>query len=145
MSEGSQASEGLAQEGAPTSSDAEDEVQGEADPQRDVKQLRKSWQFASVVQFCRIFAEGLKLRAFSADYLEASLVNPEGHRMFLSELMFKLLRSNAALPYTEKDSEIWEDLLRQKMNSRWWDRWSENPLAGRDFFSISTKNRVRSP
>lgn len=68
--------------------------------------LRACWEGAAFLQFCRLFAAPLKLRAFSAEQLEAALLCPDDHTMFLGELLFKLLRRDTREPYTEKDARL---------------------------------------
>ena len=104
--------------------------------------LRSDWKFAAIVQFCRMFASTLRFKSFAADTLEAALLNPDNHRMFLSELVFKLLRADALQPYTEKDSEGWESLLYRKASARWPGQFDSHPLAGTTFFEITSTRRV---
>lgn len=104
--------------------------------------LRSDWKFAAIVQFCRMFASTLRFKSFAADTLEAALLNPDNHRMFLSELVFKLLRADASQPYTEKDSEGWESLLYRKVSARWPGQFDSHPLAGTTFFEITSTLRV---
>lgn len=105
--------------------------------------LRSSWKLAAVVQFSRMFAIPLKLKVFAADILESALITPDNHRMFLSELLFKLLRTDALQPYSEKDSELWEALLYKKMSARWSEHFEAHPLAGTTFYDITPSTRVR--
>lgn len=104
--------------------------------------LRSDWKFAAIVQFCRIFAIPLRLKSFAADTLESALLSPDNHRMFLSELLFKLLRADALQPYSEKDSEGWESLLYRKVSAKWPDQFDSHPLAGTSFFEITSAKRV---
>ena len=104
--------------------------------------LRSNWKFAAIVQFCRMFASPLRLRSFAADTLESALLTPDNHRMFLSELLFKLLRADASQPYSEKDSEGWESLLYRKVSAKWSDQFDTHPLAGTTFFEITSTERV---
>lgn len=105
--------------------------------------LRSDWKFAAIVQFCRIFAAPLRLKSFAADTLESALLTPDNHRMFLSELLFKLLRPDASQPYSEKDSEGWESLLYRKVSAKWTDHFDSHPLAGTTFFDTLSTRRVR--
>ena len=91
--------------------------------------LRASWEGAAFLQFCRLFAAPLKLRAFSAEQLESALLCPDDHTMFLGELLFKLLRRDTREPYTEKDAYAWEDLLRRKLDAQWPQAFTAPPHA----------------
>lgn len=104
--------------------------------------LRSDWKFAAIVQFCRMFAAPLRLKSFAADTLESALLTPDNHRMFLSELLFKLLRADASQPYSEKDSEGWESVLYRKVSAKWPDQFASHPLAGTTFFDITSTQRV---
>ena len=104
--------------------------------------LRSRWKFAAVVQFSRMFAIPLKLKVFAADILESALITPDNHRMFLSELLYKLLRADGLQPYSEKDSEAWEVLLFKKVSAKWPDHFDTHPLAGTTFYDITPSTRV---
>ena len=104
--------------------------------------LRSYWKFAAVVQFSRMFALSLKLKVFAADILESALIIPDNHRMFLSELLFKLLRADALQPYSEKDSETWETLLYKKLSAKWPEHFEAHPLAGTTFYDTTPSTRV---
>ena len=104
--------------------------------------LRSCWKFAAVVQFSRMFAVPLKLKVFAADILESALITPDNHRMFLSELLFKLLRPDALQPYSEKDSEAWETLLYKKLSAKWPEHFQTHPLAGTSFYDTTPSKRV---
>ena len=104
--------------------------------------LRSCWKFAAVIQVTRMFAAPLRLKAFAADILESALISPDNHRMFLSELLFKLLRADALQPYSEKDSEGWESLLYRKMSAKWAEHFDSHPLAGTTFYDITPTKRV---
>ena len=106
--------------------------------------LRASWEGAAFLQFCRLFAAPLKLRAFSAEQLESALLYPDDHTMFLGELLFKLLRRDTREPYTEKDAYAWEDLLRRKLDAQWPQAFTAHPMQGSDFFSLDPVSRVRA-
>ena len=113
--------------------------------ERDQDALQRSWQFAAVVQFCRMFGSFLRIRPFSADMLERALLEPSDHRMFLSELLCKLLRADTAAPYSERDCDAWEDLLSSKFQTSWRTAFVEaNPIADRGFYTISPLLRVLS-
>ncbi|KAK9843428.1 hypothetical protein WJX81_001990 [Elliptochloris bilobata] len=60
--------------------------EGHQPPNDPVHQLRTDWRFAGVIQFCRVFGAALKLRPFPADQLEAALLQPQEHSVFLQEL-----------------------------------------------------------
>lgn len=109
----------------------------------DVAAMRESWQFAAIIQFCRMFAPSLKLRGFSAELLESAMLDPDAHRVFLSELLYKLLRPDASQGFSEGDAAAWEHLLRKKLASHWREAFEEHPLAQRDFFEIASMTRVR--
>lgn len=104
--------------------------------------LRSCWKFAAVIQFSRMFAAPLRLKVFAADILESALINPDNHRMFLSELLFKLLRADALQPYSEKDSEGWESLLYRKVSAKWPEHFESHPLLGTTFYDITPTKRV---
>lgn len=104
--------------------------------------LRSCWKFAAVIQFSRMFAAPLKLKVFAADILESALISPDNHRMFLSELLFKLLRTDALQPYSEKDSEGWESLLYRKVSTKWPEHFESHPLLGTTFYDITPTKRV---
>lgn len=104
--------------------------------------LRSCWKFAAVVQFSRMFAAPLKLKVFAADILESALITPDNHRMFLSELLFKLLRADALQPYSEKDSEAWATLLYKKLSAKWPEHFQAHPLTGTTFYDTTPSTRV---
>ncbi|KAA6421434.1 MAG: hypothetical protein FRX49_08711 [Trebouxia sp. A1-2] len=104
--------------------------------------LRSCWKFAAVIQFSRMFATPLRLKVFAADILESALISPDNHRMFLSELLFKLLRTDALQPYSEKDSEGWESLLYRKVSTKWPEHFESHPLLGTTFYDITPTKRV---
>ncbi|RYY16675.1 MAG: AAA family ATPase [Alphaproteobacteria bacterium] len=111
----------------------------------DQDALQRSWQFAAVVQFCRMFGSILRIRPFSADMLERALLEPSEHRMFLSELLCKLLRPDTSAPYGERDCDSWEELLHKKFRTAWRTAFAEaNPLADQSFYTIAPLVRVRS-
>lgn len=135
--------------GAPADHDAtvdsaEFENQGtEAGPEKPTAPdaLRDSWQFAAVVQFCRLFGQALKIKPFSADLLERALEQPSAHTVFLSDLVYKLLRPGVE-PASEKDVEGWHDLLQRKLSCNWSLEFESNPLQGTDFNSVTPLVRV---
>lgn len=104
--------------------------------------LRASWQFASCVQFCRLFGQTLRIPRFSADQLERALLHPAGHNIFLSELGFKLLRLDVSQQPTEKELEEWQDLLSRRVNSNWHVSFESNPLQADSFFDVSPLTRA---
>ncbi|KAK9832938.1 hypothetical protein WJX74_002411 [Apatococcus lobatus] len=94
--------------------------------------------YTAVVQFCRMFGSLLRIRPFSADILERALLDPSEHRMFLSELLCKLLRPDTSAPFSERDCDAWEDLLHKKFRASWRASFVEaNPLADTGFYAIS--------
>ena len=84
----------------------------------------------------------LALKLFSADVLENSLLDPENHRMFLGELLFKLLRRASIHTYGDQHVDAWELLLPRKLFSMWRGYLASNPLEERDFYSITAEARV---
>ena len=109
----------------------------------DVTAMRSSWHFAAIIQFCRMFAPSLKLRGFPADLLESAMLDPDDHRVFLGELLFKLLRPDASQGFSEGDAAGWEQLLKRKVNAQWADAFDDNPLATQDFYDVVPMTRVR--
>lgn len=75
-----------------------------------VLSIHTSWQFAAIIQFCRIFGAQLGVKPFSADSLEKALLAPkEQAGRFWGEVIPKLLSrcgpvSNAATLSTWKPS-----------------------------------------
>lgn len=116
----------------------------QASPQDDLEALRTSWQFAAAVQFCRMFKSLLRIRPFSADIFERALLDPSAHRMFLSELLCKLLRPDTSAPYSEHDCEAWEELLTSRLRVLKLSYLSGNPLADRGFFAATPLDRVQN-
>ena len=104
--------------------------------------LRTCWQFACIVQFFRLFAGPLKLKPFSADYLEKALFSPSEFPAFLSELVHKLLRSDANAPYQDGDAASCWGQLQRKMSSQWRNHFTCNPLSKTTFNDISPLQRV---
>lgn len=107
-----------------------------------IQALRASWLFAAVVQFSRLFAAELRLRTFSADLLEESLLSPDDHRVFLADFVYKLVRTDSDKPVQEKDVELWEQLLHRKVAVHWKEAFKANPLFDRTFFDIAPQQRV---
>ena len=117
----------------------------QASPEADLDVLRRSWQFAAAVQFCRMFRTLLRIRPFSADIFERALLDPSGHRMFLSELLCKLLRPDTSAPYSEQDCDTWEELLHQRLRTSLRSAFVDgNPLADRGFYAITPSLRVHT-
>ena len=79
---------------------AEPGAEERAAPDDPVHELRTDWRFAAVIQFCRVFNAALKLRPFPADQLQAALLQPQEHSVFLQELVYRLLKNgqSALLP-----------------------------------------------
>ncbi len=118
----------------------------ESSPEAELDALRTSWHFAAIIQFCRMFKTLLRIRPFSADILERALLDPSGHRMFLSELLCKLLRPDTSAPYGEQDCDAWEDLLTQKFRASWRSAFADyNPLAEQGFYALSPSLKVWRP
>ncbi|KAK9815143.1 hypothetical protein WJX73_008682 [Symbiochloris irregularis] len=90
-----------------------------------------------------MFAPSLKLRGFSADLLESAMLDPDDHRVFLGELLYKLLRPDASQGFAEGDAAGWEHLLRRKLASQWSEAFEEHPLTQNDFFGTAPMTRVR--
>jgi len=104
--------------------------------------LRTDWRMAGVAQFCRVFG-CLKVRPFPADQLEAALLAPQDHSVFLQELVYKLLRADAQ-PFSLERSAAWEDLLQSRLDRSWRALgFAANPLADNgDFFLLTPGQRV---
>ena len=109
-----------------------------------VEVLRSSWEFGAILSFARCFAAPLSLRPFSGDLLEEALLDPDEHNMFLSELLFKLLRKDTREPYTEREAYSYEEMLRKKLEARWAEAFTANPLLGKDFYAVDPVTRVNS-
>ena len=95
------------------------------------------------MQFCRTMKTPLQLRPFSADQLEAALLEPDEHPMFLGELLYKLLKKERDEAYTEKAAFSWEPMLGRKLDAQWAQAFTAHPMANADFYSISPASRVR--
>jgi hypothetical protein len=120
----------------------DDAASGDAEEQEARNTLERDWKLPAVCQFCRTFQAALALaRSFSADVLEGALLRPDDHRVFLSELLYRLL-ARAGAPFGEAEQDVWEQLLRKKMLAQWHDAFDENPLEGRDFYTVSPAVRV---
>ena len=102
--------------------------------------IRGSWQFASLTQFCRMFAAPLKVKTFSADFLEKALMAPNDYQLWLSELCYKLLETREQC----NRQETWEKMLHDKMVKQWWDCFETNPLRTKGFFEVTPMKRVRT-
>lgn len=102
---------------------------------------RSSKQFL-VLQFCRLFSGALRHRPFSADQLEAALLEPDEHPMFLGELLYKLLKKERDEAYTEKAAFSWEPMLVRKLDAQWPQAFTAHPMANSDFYSINALSRV---
>lgn len=109
----------------------------------EVAALRSNWEFAAIIQFCRMFAQSLKLRGFSAELLESAVLDPDAHRVFLTELLYKLLRPDASQGYSEGDAAAWEHLLRRKLSAQWREAFDEHAMSTTDFFGTGPTTRVR--
>ncbi len=119
-----------------------EEVEGDVD---FLQLLRDSWELAAISQFCRIFSETLKIRPFSTDKLEAAILEPDEHGVFLSSLLYLLLRpaKETREPYIERESVVWEELLKRKLDAQWPQAFTAHPMAGGDFYTIDPVSRVR--
>ena len=109
--------------------------------------LRTDWRFAAVIQFCRVFSAALKLRPFPADQLQAALLQPQEHSVFLQELVYRLLKNDNQPFSLHGASAAWEDLLQSRLDRSWHSLGlAAHPLgeAG-DFFLLSPSQRVTSP
>eukprot|EP00884_Botryococcus_braunii_P017978 jgi/Botrbrau1/4864/Bobra.0032s0021.1 len=120
----------------------EEEIPTRTNPQDDLIVLRSNWKFCSIIQFCRIFREILGLKRFSADLLESALLNPDAYRVFLGELLYKLLRRDLTQQFNEKHLELWGDLLLKRLARRWKSYFAQRPLENGDFFSVDTGTRI---
>jgi len=108
--------------------------------------LRSSWKFPAVVHFCRVFEGELCLRQFSSDKLEASLLNPGDHSVFLSELISRLL-----YPARKKNDQnrrtwpTWETNLCDKVKAQWSLTMDHDPFeTTQHFVEVSPGDKVRS-
>ncbi|CAL8467238.1 g6774 [Coccomyxa elongata] len=118
-------------------------VEGEEEGDIDfLEVLRSSWELASAIQFCRLFGGCLKLKPFSTEKLEAALLEPDDHSMFLAELLYKLLRRDTREPYTEREAFVWEDLLKRKLDAQWPQAFTAHPMPGGDFYTIDPLSRM---
>jgi hypothetical protein len=129
-------------------SEQEDDTAVQADikrgPEDDLLRVRSSWEFAAIVQFCRLFREVLRVKPFSADNLEAAILNPDSHRVFLNELLYKLLKKGHSQRAEDKELDLWEELLHRKLSKQWGEYFPNNPLDTTDFFSVEPQTRVRA-
>ena len=81
--------------------------------------LRRDWKFASFCQFCRLFARELKLQKFSAEKLEDAILSPMDHLVFLSELVYKLVRDRVDEQYSSIDEHKWLVELPKRLKTPW--------------------------
>ncbi len=99
---------------------------------------RHDWRFAAFIHFCRLFADALHLITFSADRLEAAIVEPAEHPVFLTQLLTSLLNAKAE----------WQHALWYKLRRQWREHlhflYTGNPLESKTFFELSPSERVRS-
>lgn len=107
--------------------------------------LRSCWEFASVVQFCRLFGSTLKIRPFSADLLERAVLHPATHPIFLSDLCVKLLRANVQQPPTEKELDAWNEQLARRLACNWPVSFESDPLETEAFQDVQPITRVSAP
>ena len=100
---------------------------------------RHDWRFAAFVHFCRLFADALHLITFSADRLEAAIVEPAEHPVFLTQLLTSLLNAKAE----------WQHALWYKLRRQWREHlhfvYTGNPLEHKTFFQLTPSERVRRP
>lgn len=122
--------------------DVEPRQNGNSSAKADVTWLRREWRFASVIHFCRTFSEALGIRPFSADELEAAIVNAGSQRLMIAELLCKLARGSAEKPITVAEAASWQQVLSERFRLKHADRFRENPLQERDWFSLSSQERV---
>ena len=98
---------------------------------------RHDWRFAAFIHFCRLFADALHLITFSADRLEAAIVEPAEHPLFLTQLLTSLLNAKAE----------WQHALWYKLRRQWREHlhvlYTGNPLEHKTFFELSPSERVR--
>ncbi len=98
---------------------------------------RHDWRFAAFVHFCRLFADALHLITFSADRLEAAIVEPAEHPVFLTQLLTSLLNAKAE----------WQHALWYKLRRQWREHlhfvYTGNPLEHKTFFQLTPSERVR--
>ena len=135
-------------------SDSGSDGQEREDDERDVEvvddgahdealeELRANYRFAVVCNFTRLFTKQLQIRPFSSEQLEQALVKPEANRNFVGELHFKLLRIDAAAPFNERDADVWETLLYDKLNARWEGIWDANPMHDKTYWTLNHDSRL---
>ncbi len=109
----------------------------------DLSALRRCWEFASVVQFTRLFSSVLKIRPFAADLLERALVQPVNHNTFISELCYKLL-SNHPEQNPSEEMQTWHERLLRWVNANWSVFFDANPLEKQNFMDALPVTRVSS-
>jgi len=82
--------------------------------------LRSSWLFAAVVHFCNVFRDPLNLPGgVGADKLEASLLSPAEHPVFVARLHLRLLHRDARRVIEDSEMVVWEDRVRRLWGSMW--------------------------
>ena len=101
--------------------------------------LRRSWKLAAVLQFCRMFRPALNLRPFSADMLEAALIDFDASSGF-SDLMSRLM-SREPLP-DKHPPQDWQSQLFRRVAAGWRKSFRSNPLATSTFAELSPLRRV---
>ncbi len=70
-------------------------------------------------------------------------MDPDNHRIFLGFLLWSLLRADATLPLTERETEEWEEALYAKVKAQWPESFPENPLPASDsWFGVTSATRV---
>lgn len=105
--------------------------------------LRSSWQFAAVLQFCRLFSAPLRLTPFSADVLERALRSPFEFSVFLGELFTRLLKAETPATLTEVETAHWTELLSRRVACNWPVSFESNPLGDTNFGGLSLPLKVR--
>ena len=101
--------------------------------------LRRSWKLAAVLQFCRMFKPALNLRPFSADMLEAALIDSDASSSF-SDLMSRLM-SREPLPDKHAPQD-WQSQLVRRVTAGWRKSFQSNPLATSTFAELNPSRRV---
>ncbi|QDZ25214.1 hypothetical protein HOP50_16g77600 [Chloropicon primus] len=96
------------------------------------KALRRSWEFAGICHFCRMFSTDLKVKKFSSDQLENALLDPSKNQLFLTELLYRLARDNPySVPpdakfYARESTmfmEKWGAELDKRLKSWWFKQY----------------------
>lgn len=122
-------------------SDAEPD--SESTLEAETERLRQNFRASCIVQFCRMFGQSLKIKAFSGDALERALLDPRAHADFWRDLVYRLTRQDASVAPSAQESEGWEAALADKLAEQWTDYFPRNPLAARSFFDVTAVQRVR--